>query len=150
MSKRTPGVREDRRTGQFVPTIDGKDTSPTSYDESRALEIAKQQCNSITPGEWATSPDAVLPGHVQITVYAETGGRGTRVATVFESEANAAVIAAAPDLLAACEFVLSHLYDPEKPDVQQKLYSDCLAPTDDDKTVRTWLREIIAKAGGRA
>lgn len=37
-----PSVREDRRTGQFVPTIDGKDESPTSYDRGRALDIAKQ------------------------------------------------------------------------------------------------------------
>ena len=56
-----------------------------------------------TPGEWVTSRDAVPAGHVQITVYAETGGRGTRVATVFDREANATLIAAAPKLLKACK-----------------------------------------------
>ena len=56
-----------------------------------------------TPGPWEISRDAVPAGHVQVTVYAETGGRGTRVATVFDREANAALIAAAPDLLAAVE-----------------------------------------------
>ncbi len=54
-----------------------------------------------TPGEWTTSRDAVPPGHVQITVYAETGGRGTRVATVFDREANARLIRAAPELVEA-------------------------------------------------
>lgn len=39
-------------------------------------------------------------GHVQITVYAKDGGR---VATVFEREANARLIAAAPDMLRALE-----------------------------------------------
>lgn len=37
------GCREDGRTGQYVPTIDGKDTSPTSFDEERALRIAEEQ-----------------------------------------------------------------------------------------------------------
>ena len=52
-----------------------------------------------TPGPWTTSRDAVSAGHVQITVYAEE--TGMRVATVFEREANARLIAAAPDLLVA-------------------------------------------------
>ncbi len=37
-----PGVRLDAMTGQYVPTIDGKDASPTSFDEERALDIARQ------------------------------------------------------------------------------------------------------------
>lgn len=37
-----PGVRQDRRTGQFVPTVNGKDVSPTSFDEVRAMSIAVQ------------------------------------------------------------------------------------------------------------
>jgi len=49
-----------------------------------------------TPGPWETSKDAVPEGHIQITVYEPTG---RRVATVFETEANARLIAAAPDLL---------------------------------------------------
>lgn len=56
-----------------------------------------------TQGEWVTSPDAVPPWHVQITVYAETGGRGTRVATVFENQDNADLVAAAPALLRECD-----------------------------------------------
>lgn len=39
-----PGVREDRRTGQFVPTVNGKDTSPTSFEEDRAMDISRQVC----------------------------------------------------------------------------------------------------------
>lgn len=39
-TKQATGVREDSRTGQYVPTLDGKDISPTSFDETRALQIA--------------------------------------------------------------------------------------------------------------
>ena len=53
----------------------------------------------ITPGPWATLRDAVPEGFVQVTVYAEA--TGARVATAFETEANARHIAAAPDLLEA-------------------------------------------------
>jgi hypothetical protein len=37
------GVRQDWKTGQYVPTINGKDTSPTSFDEYTALRIAQEQ-----------------------------------------------------------------------------------------------------------
>lgn len=46
---RLPGVREDRRTGQFVPTINGKDTSPTSFDVNTALAIAYEQLGLPQP-----------------------------------------------------------------------------------------------------
>lgn len=36
------GVRQDRKTGQFVGTVNGVDVSPTSFDRERALEIARQ------------------------------------------------------------------------------------------------------------
>jgi hypothetical protein len=36
-----PGVRLDWRTGQYFPTINGKDESPTSFEEERALDIAQ-------------------------------------------------------------------------------------------------------------
>jgi hypothetical protein len=39
---KTPSIRQDRRTGQYVPTLDGKDRSPTSFDKDRAMEIARQ------------------------------------------------------------------------------------------------------------
>lgn len=58
-----------------------------------------------TPGPWCISRDAVPEGHVQITVYAERDGE--RVATVFRTEANAPLIAAAPDLLEALEAVMA-------------------------------------------
>lgn len=50
-----------------------------------------------TPGPWDTSRDAVPDGIVQITVC---GTDGKRVATVFGCEANARLIAAAPEMLA--------------------------------------------------
>jgi hypothetical protein len=54
-----------------------------------------------TPGQWETSRDAVPEGHVQITVYAADTGR--RVATAFENEGNARLIAAAPKMLEALQ-----------------------------------------------
>lgn len=57
--------------------------------------------NTYTPGPWSASRDAVPPGHTQITVYEERTGQ--RVATAFEREANAQLIAAAPELLNALE-----------------------------------------------
>ena len=43
------GVREDRRTGQFIPTVNGKDVSPTSFDQERALDIARQTAEQEPP-----------------------------------------------------------------------------------------------------
>lgn len=37
-----PGTREDRRTGQYFPTLNGRDISPSSFDQARALEIAQK------------------------------------------------------------------------------------------------------------
>lgn len=54
---------------------------------------------------WATSKDAVPAGHVQITVYNESTGK--RVATVFESEAYANLVKAAPVMLRALQQILS-------------------------------------------
>lgn len=38
-----PGVRLERRTGQFIPTLNGVDLSPSSFSEERALEIARAE-----------------------------------------------------------------------------------------------------------
>jgi hypothetical protein len=35
------GTRYDARTGQYFPTINGISYSPTSFEEDRALEIAR-------------------------------------------------------------------------------------------------------------
>ena len=51
-----------------------------------------------TSGPWTFRRDAVPPGHEQFSVYPED--QGYRVATAFQSEANARLIAAAPELLA--------------------------------------------------
>lgn len=58
---------------------------------------AKPVAGGYTPGPWAVSRDAVPEGHVQYTVYAEVHGK--RVATAFEAEGNARLIAAAPELV---------------------------------------------------
>ncbi len=62
-----------------------------------------------TPGPWECSNDATPEHHTQITVYAETDGE--RVATVFRTEANARLIAAAPDLLSALRRAVQHNSD---------------------------------------
>lgn len=51
-----------------------------------------------TPGPWEVSKDATPDYAPQCTVYDESG---ERVATAFQCEANAALIAAAPDLVLA-------------------------------------------------
>jgi hypothetical protein len=84
-----------------------------------------------TPGPWTTSRDAVPEGIVQITVYAEQDGE--RVATVFQSEANAPLIAAAPDLLDACR------------DAEQYLGATESGPP---STLLRTVRAAIAKAQG--
>ena len=43
------GVREDFRTGQYVPTVNGVDTSPTSFDEGSALRTAQAACKPHWP-----------------------------------------------------------------------------------------------------
>jgi hypothetical protein len=51
----------------------------------------------FTPGPWRTSKDVVPEGYIQTTVYEEKTGR--RVATAFEAEGNASLIASAPTIL---------------------------------------------------
>lgn len=51
----------------------------------------------ITTGPWCTSRDAVPEGYTQVTIYAQESG--VRVATVFETPANAQLIAKAPEML---------------------------------------------------
>ena len=70
--------------------------------------MTPQPAATHTPGPWETSRDAVPDGHTQITVYAE--GSGERVATVFQTEANARLIAAAPELFEALEDVVKWAY----------------------------------------
>jgi hypothetical protein len=42
------GVRHDARTGQYVPTHNGKDIPVTTFDEERAWSIADQQAKTGT------------------------------------------------------------------------------------------------------
>lgn len=59
-----------------------------------------------TPGPWELTPDGVPDGWTQIGVY---GGDGARVATVKTSDADARLIAAAPELANACADALDLL-----------------------------------------
>ena len=69
---------------------DGSIAIPNNEDAQEILAMHQH-----TPGDWEASRVAVPKGHVQITVYAGD----VRVATVFDREANARLIVAAPKLL---------------------------------------------------
>ena len=60
-----------------------------------------------TPGPWDVSKHGVPSGLYQAGIYAE--GARNDLATVKSSEADARIIAAAPDLLAALEALMPHL-----------------------------------------
>jgi hypothetical protein len=55
------GVRMDRKSSQFVPTLDGKDLSPTSFDEDRALRIAQEAAATPSPAEPVKVAHTPLP-----------------------------------------------------------------------------------------
>jgi hypothetical protein len=67
------------------------------------------QTDPLQDLRWRQSRDAVPEWHTQITVYDEKDG--SRVATVFQEQAYADLIAAAPDLLGAVEMVLDRTYE---------------------------------------
>lgn len=54
-----------------------------------------------TSGPWASGHLAAPEGVTQVEVYREDTGK--RIAYVFDSDADARLIAAAPDLLSACK-----------------------------------------------
>ena len=62
-----------------------------------------------TAVSWQRSNDAVPEGYVQVTIYDEA--TGDRVATAFQTEDNANLITAAPDLLEALQGVLRNKND---------------------------------------
>lgn len=83
--------------------------------------------------QWNTSKDAVPAGHVQITIYDEATGK--RIATVFEQESYAKLIAAAPQLLDALVMAL--------PYVETALQDQGYKPGAVDRMVKQ-IREAIA------
>ena len=56
-----------------------------------------------TPGPWTATPTAGHETHGQSVVYAEADGKD--VAVIYDGKANARLIAAAPELLAACKAI---------------------------------------------
>ena len=57
-----------------------------------------------TPGPWRATPPALRhEKHGQSVVYAEADGKD--VAVIYDGRANARLIAAAPELLAACKAI---------------------------------------------
>ena len=48
IEKPLAGVRECFRTGQYFPTIDGNDISPSTFSKERALEIAQETIAKAT------------------------------------------------------------------------------------------------------
>jgi hypothetical protein len=67
-----------------------------------------------TPKQWISGHTAGHSTHGQSAVYDEQTGRD--IAIVYDGQAHARLIAAAPELLEACEAVLTHLPDATLPD----------------------------------
>lgn len=101
-----------------------------------------------TPGPWQKESD----GAGEFGIHADAGrtwkfvamvtanGQGSAVVTEAEAEANARLVAAAPELLAACELALAYM---ERHSVPAPEYVTARA---NDLNI---LRAAIAKAGGR-
>lgn len=107
------GARRDSRTDQYVPTVNGKDVSPTSFDRERALEIARQAAQPAathTPESWYDKLINEGSAHEQGLVIAEVDGRN--IAVVYDPK-DTAMISAAPDLLAALRDVDCWLICPD-------------------------------------
>lgn len=104
---------------------------------SGPIVLPEAQAARHTPGPWRVECDGTsvcMAGQVCIT------DPGPDRATRAELKANAALIAAAPDLLAACRAALAE---------KSRAYQDTFdSRMDNDPTVRT-LRAAIAKAEGR-
>lgn len=86
--------------------------------------------NEHTPGQWHVSEHGVPDGMYQAGIYAE-GGDGRDLATVKSSPADAAMFAAAPQLLGACRNALAYIGERTTGEAQDAL------------------REAIAAAEGR-
>lgn len=106
-----------------------------------------------TPGPWELGPDIrsrgdlvyrmVLAGKKRLCAVSVYGGRaGTNQPTFSEEEvvANGHLVAAAPDLLAACEAVLPII----------ESLDSAKEEGDDDEPLAAQLRAAIAKAKGKA
>ncbi len=90
-----PGVREDRKTGQFFPTLNGKDLSPSSFTEDYALKIAKRA--AITNKDTPTKPLAqrITQGKVSKKGNCIDSNNGIRIALSLNTpgwDANAELI----------------------------------------------------------
>ena len=67
------GVRLDYKTGQYVPQVDEKDVSPTSFDKERALVIARQHIsqehispNALDPKKY---PNTIAEAEAALAAY---------------------------------------------------------------------------------
>lgn len=98
------GVREDHRTGQYVPTVNGVDVSPTSFDERRALEIARQAAGEVATKAWYL---AKTGNHQGLIIDEQTGAN---IAVAYD-KADGPLIAAAPELLEALKELVDAVWD---------------------------------------
>lgn len=65
------------------------------------------KANDYTPGPWDYVPGMVVGGHLVASCGCEQGVFADQPVGEFERPANAKLIAAAPDLLAACKAILA-------------------------------------------
>lgn len=118
-----------------------------STDHKKRREILGKLEKKMRRSEWKVDPanqTQICCGYSTIAETALTYGLEVAID-------NAKLIVRAVNshdaMVEALEFVLSQIHDEADPHRQAKLYSDCLHPTDDDKTVKDIIREALAKAG---
>ncbi len=70
---------------------------------------ASTETQKHTPGPWESQATAGYETHGQRAVYAEENGKD--IAIVYDGEANARLIAAAPELLEACKALVGSDHD---------------------------------------
>jgi hypothetical protein len=78
--KNVPGYRHDRRSGQYVPTVNGIDLPVTTFSETRAMELAQEAADAMPvkytsksqPNVkfWAEE-DTIIPGSWIVVAQAE-------------------------------------------------------------------------------
>jgi hypothetical protein len=93
------------------------------------MEKQAKRIQAHTPGPWGYQ---ALGGNHDFAVYSESDGKDLALVRHFH-EANAQLIAAAPDLLAAAQEALAYLYNKGIPDLETR-------------TVQSKLNKAIAKA----
>jgi len=115
------------------------------------FKLAAGLTSDHTPGNWIAE---ATDSHGNIETEADStgngrvhGGQDTVVARVLagpRARANANLIATAPEMLRAIDWLVEQLHDPKGR--QTMIYDSTLAPDSDEETVLQYLKRISGKA----